>query len=942
MRGFNRSQFSVLYHDSLSRMIDLEILSAHAQGDASTLMGQFVSLLVFVSLILSGAGWIYGSVRMGAQEVLLLGWSGEHLLIATTMLVVGLFAVLSWDSTFPDRRDVLVLAPLPVRARTVFGAKVAAVAMALCLTIVTLNVAAGIAWPLALTYRSGPAQTTLSFTTDPAIAPVNAEDMQALLDHEMEQAQVLKTGFLSPGTNAGVTIGVVKHGVRRVFAYGSARPDSVFEIGSISKTFTALLLARMVKEGTLKLDEPVRELFPPGVVRDSGGRDITLADLATHRSGLPRMPRDFFAADRSGIHHLSDLHRFLAKYGLTKPEHASFNYSNFGFGLLGQALAARSGKSYQELLQEQITGPLGMRDTAIELTPELRKRYMQGYDGDRHPTRPFDQDVMASAGGIRSTAGDLLTYLEAQLHPEKAGELSSALQFSHDLRAEIAPGVGIGLSWFYNLLPGCRCYWHGGSTPGFTSDAFFKAKDDYAAVVLVNSGPNALGFADWLSEHVRQRLAGEPAYSLTTLTIPARRGWWGFIRLFFAYWVTILVSGAFIFCSVLGLQGMAAQLLPRRLFLRVSSFLQLASFCIFVSVYFLQPKISGAHQLTDAQGSGMLSWSPSYWFLGLFQQLSGSPLMAPLAKRAWIGLAIALSVTAIAYALAYFRTLRKIIEEPDILPGSRGVRWLPPFGDSLQTAVVQFAVRTLMRSRQHRIVLAFYLGIGFAATIFLMKPPNTEAELALLSSASSWREVSVPLLASSLIMLGFWIVGNRVVYSLPLDLGANWIFRVTPIQAGPSCLAARRRALWAMALVPYLAVAAALFLSIWPWRVAAGHIAVLALIGAFVAEVCLGSSQKIPFTCSWLPGKSRFYVTFWFAILLVIVIVSEGAQFELRTFADPLLFYKTIAILCLAAAAARLRTTLAAKFDEEPVQFEDAPVWRIVTLDLPPDGGLPG
>src|ERR1700691_5556170 len=135
------TQFRILYRQFLFRMVDLELLSADARGDMSKLFGQFAALLIFISIVLClGAGL--------AGAGLALEWSGVHFMIATTMLVVGLFAVLSWDSTFPDRRDVMVLAPLPVRARTLFLAKVAAAATALTVTVGLLHCAVGFICPL--------------------------------------------------------------------------------------------------------------------------------------------------------------------------------------------------------------------------------------------------------------------------------------------------------------------------------------------------------------------------------------------------------------------------------------------------------------------------------------------------------------------------------------------------------------------------------------------------------------------------------------------------------------------------------------------------------------------------------------------------------------------------------------------------------------------------
>jgi hypothetical protein len=292
-----------------------------------------------------------------------------------------------------------------------------------------------------------------------------------------------------------------------------------------------------------------------------------------------------------------------------------------------------------------------MRDTVVSLSPEQQARFLQGHNADGHPVRAWDLDSLAGAGALRSTAGDMLTYLEANLHPD------SAVLESHKLRGDIEPGLRIAIVWMYS--PDQGTYRHGGTTPGYTADAFFNPKDAYAAIVLSNSGPGGVFSADLTGEHIRQRLAGLPAISIASVSIPAHGGFLGLIRLFAVYWVTMLASGAFIFCCVLGVQGLAAQLLPRRLFLRVSACLELAAACLVLSVYFLQPMLAMPSAILGAQSQGPPAWSLSYWFLGLFQQLNRSPALALLAIRAWAGLAIAVGATAAAYALSYFRTLRK-------------------------------------------------------------------------------------------------------------------------------------------------------------------------------------------------------------------------------------------------------------------------------------------
>ena len=163
----------------------------------------------------------------------------------------------------------------------------------------------------------------------------------------------------------------------------------------------------------------------------------------------------------------------------------------------------------------------------------------------------------------------------------------------------------------------------------------------------------------------------------------------GVMRSFAAYSITMLSAGAFVLCSLLCVQGLAA-LLPRRLFLRISAILQIAAFCLLLCVYFLEPMRVTPDAVTAPQNQQTLAWLPTYWFLGLFQTLNGTahPALTPLAWRAAAGLAIAVVGSGVAFLLSYLRTLRKIIEEPDITPVARGGRWLPPFGDPPLTAVV--------------------------------------------------------------------------------------------------------------------------------------------------------------------------------------------------------------------------------------------------------------
>jgi serine-type D-Ala-D-Ala carboxypeptidase/endopeptidase len=359
-----------------------------------------------------------------------------------------------------------------------------------------------------------------------AMAPVPVSQLKKVLDRDLEAA--LKEGALAPASDGGVAIGVVQHGVRQIFVFGTVKEDSIFEIGSITKTFTGLMLAQMVTQHKVKLDEPVRELLPPGTVPKPAGPEITLVDLATQHSGLPRMPDNFHPAnpqDPYADYGPANLYEFLAKHGVAKPADARFNYSNLGLGLLGQALANRAGTSYPELLRTEVTGPLNLKDTVVTLSAEQEKRFAQGHSLPHQPAHAWKLDALAGAGAIRSTASDMLTYLEAQLHPEAIEQLSksgasdspsetlpAALRMSHELRADALPSMKVALAW---LCDQNGAYWHNGATGGYSSYASFDPKDDFALVVLFNTTVNATGsFADLLGVHIAQRLSGKPAVAL--------------------------------------------------------------------------------------------------------------------------------------------------------------------------------------------------------------------------------------------------------------------------------------------------------------------------------------------------------------------------------------------------------------------------------------------
>jgi hypothetical protein len=394
----------------------------------------------------------------------------------------------------------------------------------------------------------------------------------------------------------------------------------------------------------------------------------------------------------------------------------------------------------------------------------------------------------------------------------------------------------------------------------------------------------------------------------------------GWIRSYLVYWITMFTAGAFIFCCALGLQGIAAQFLPRRVFLRASSSLQLTAFCIIVTFYMLQPLMPTMSDLDAANGGGVLGWSPSYWFLGLFQQLSGSPALGSLARRAWLGLAATVSLTALAYLLCYRRTLRKIVEEPDIVPSRRGGVWLPPFGSGVRTAIVHFSVRTLLRSRLHRLILTFYLGMGFAFLILLLR--RTLGQAAGLPGSVRWGQVNGVVLAASAVIMAFSAIGTRVIFSLPVDLRANWIFRATGVHRVPECQAAARYSLLLLSAAPLWAASAALSFWFSAWRAAAGQAAILALVALLLAELCLLGFDKIPFTCSYLPGKSQLHIAV-LASAYMLWVIGLNSTYEAELLQNPATMVGLTVALVAVWACVRWRNAVHSGAKEAEVQFEE-------------------
>jgi CubicO group peptidase (beta-lactamase class C family) len=264
----------------------------------------------------------------------------------------------------------------------------------------------------------------------------------------------------------------------------------VFEIGSITKAFTALLLADMAGRGEVGLDDPAARHLPDGVAMpERGGRQIALVDLATHTSGLPRRPGNLAPAHWENLYAgytAEQLYACLGACQLRTDIGAAHLYSNLGMGLLGHALALRAGVDFETLVRERITEPLGMASTAVELSADPAARFATGHDQRLGPVGEFQMGVLAGAGALRSTASDLLDLLAAMLGLA-SNPLAAALAAQLAVRRPSDKASDIqALGWRIRPHGAGEIVFHNGATRGHRCFLQFDLGRRAGVVVLTN------------------------------------------------------------------------------------------------------------------------------------------------------------------------------------------------------------------------------------------------------------------------------------------------------------------------------------------------------------------------------------------------------------------------------------------------------------------------
>ncbi|MBI5569110.1 MAG: serine hydrolase [Desulfomonile tiedjei] len=329
-----------------------------------------------------------------------------------------------------------------------------------------------------------------------------SEDLSArgLLDRSTIASYIRP--LIDDGSYTGIAVGIVSPMGRQAFGFGSTsrdrgrRPsgDTVYPLASITKTFTGVLLADFALRGRVRLNDPIGKYLPRGVIgQDNPLARITLLDLATHTSGLPRMPTNTATRGRQTPgrpYSVAQLYDFLTHYRPVRPPGATFEYSNIGIGLLGHILEIAGSTPYETMVERRICRPLGMESTRVTPTTAMRRRMAQGYNRQLKPVglKPFD--VGKSSGGLYSTADDMMKYLAANVGLSDAGIVKALLDAQQPRRR--VPGkenAFMGLTWHVRKLRGREIVSKNGGVTGFQSFTAFSRADRVGIVALANGNP---------------------------------------------------------------------------------------------------------------------------------------------------------------------------------------------------------------------------------------------------------------------------------------------------------------------------------------------------------------------------------------------------------------------------------------------------------------------
>lgn len=348
----------------------------------------------------------------------------------------------------------------------------------------------------------GRSRRTVACVALAALVPLVFSAQQLSNDAVMSDAeiiQLLTDRIDQKQQSVGIVVGVIDDRGERIVAQGSMNQgdprtlgaNTTFEIGGLTSIFTSLLLADMTRRGEVALTDPLSRYLPPNVkVPSLGAQQITLADLATHTAGLPLLPANLHPknpANPYADYTESDLFQALATSKLTGTLGIDYVYSHMGMSLLAIALSRRAGQPYETLVKTRILDPLGMKNTGFALTPEMKAQFAIGHNSYLQPVGYWDSGPMAGAVGLKSTAQDLLTFVEAALGYQKSPLAPSMAAMLGMRRPTRYSGLELALGWHYLSTSSNQIIWDNGGTGGFRSFMGFAPRSKIGIIILSNT-----------------------------------------------------------------------------------------------------------------------------------------------------------------------------------------------------------------------------------------------------------------------------------------------------------------------------------------------------------------------------------------------------------------------------------------------------------------------
>jgi hypothetical protein len=406
------------------------------------------------------------------------------------------------------------------------------------------------------------------------------------------------------------------------------------------------------------------------------------------------------------------------------------------------------------------------------------------------------------------------------------------------------------------------------------------------------------------------------------------------LRYSFSHAASMLAANIFIFFSAISVQGLLLNLMPGRIAQSVSRWVRFLCLLLFLGAFLSFPQIVHVDQIIH-DGNRMLAYYPPLWFVGLYETMLGSreAIMLRLAGRAIGAMAIAGALAAISYALCYRRFMRRSIESSGtVLHRSAGIRrivnamlnrWVLRKPES--RASYHFVGQTVFRSSRHVLYMGTYMAVGLAIAGLRL----TTLASSQVTSIGQYFDRTV--LSIPLILTFFLLVGMRVVFSIPVDLEANWLFQVAPLQRLGGAYAGVRKFLVGVIVIPLYLLAGIFYGLFWSWDAAALHVCYGLTMSLLLMELLFVKFPKIPFTCSYLPGAARLVLLYPFYFFGFSIFGYSAASFEIWLAAAP---HRFLYFYGMAAVALCLMAYRSVQFTGEKICFEEQSAVAPTYLDL--------